>query len=216
MGDETRSDRVEGSDGRPFWPFSWPIDAPTMPATAGLPVHPAYAYPWERDFTPTAAEVARHDLTETRWLTAQHRVLLEHGLLALPRRCNYAHEAVLVSVPNEFEGTEVSWVDRGLAPVVYLAERLFIRTVECCEGGPRGDAEHGTTDAMLWFESRWARDRFVALFDPSPPHWYAPGYRPRWWSLLDWRDRLVNGGQVRFPTTDIPRVVAHLIELEQT
>lgn len=134
-----------------------------MTATA---LHPRYESAWEPKPEDWSAEEWgvpepwMHDFSERRWLTAEHRAGLASGTLDIPGMHRVEHAAVLVSIPDAAVGTQVAWIDKGLAEVVYLAAREGLRVVESCEGDP-GDAP------TLYFDSDAELRAFEAAAGPS-------------------------------------------------
>ena len=69
------------------------------------------------------------------------------------------HDAALVSIPDDVCGTEVAWIDTGIAELVWLLNReRGVRTLECCQGWPEYDEP-----AYLAFPRRRDADRFMSL-----------------------------------------------------
>jgi hypothetical protein len=113
---------------------------------------------------PDGVTVADLDL---RWLGPRHHQRLAEGRLKLPDVANHfdrgGHDAALVSVPDDVCGTEVAWVDRDIAELVWLLNHEHgVTTLEACQGGPGGpDGPEGW--AYLAIRGRRNTNRFLAL-----------------------------------------------------
>jgi hypothetical protein len=128
-------------------------------AGTGQPPHPRYRQDREAfavDATADEMEYVRalHDLTCRQWLTPEHTAAFAAGELEVPGRANFAHRAVLVSVPDEAEGTEVAWVDEAWAGAVFYAACLGVVGRESCQDVTDEWPEHHAAQAFWWFETR--------------------------------------------------------------
>lgn len=177
------------------------------PIEAPAPLHPRYQREWERD-TPHwpkewAVEVDKHDLSDRRFLTLEHRAAMDAGELDLPERTHAGsdHNAVLVSVRDDAAGTDVAWVDKGIAEVVSHAARLGAPTVESCEAADGWDDQ-----PYLWFKGRRQLVKFQALTaDLATDEWR--------WHLPRFGFGRLRTYAVGIPTEDLPRVAAALREM---
>jgi hypothetical protein len=187
-------------------------DSPAAPAHQ--PLHPRYQRDWERDRSDWPKdwdiEPHKHDLSDHRFLTPEHRAAVDSGELDLPDRTQSEHTAVLVSIPDDMEGTEVAWVDRGVAEVVQHCARLGVPTVESCEAADPGYGWKG--GPTLWFNDHRAFKRFQQLVAPvSSPDWYVNPNHGRLERALQFLGR---SWQVEIPVEDMPKLTAYLRDKE--
>jgi hypothetical protein len=206
--------------------------APAPPAREAAPrLHPRYQGVWEQrpddwpDDEPWEVYVTTHDLAERSWLVPAHQAALDAGALDLPERIN-DHPSVLVSIPYKAAGTQVAWIDKGCAEVVYHAARLGAPTAESCENA--GEANGWDDMPTFWFDSADELDRFADLVERQQGgrrwRWYLPSRGPVLEKLTDLADWLLPGVVPRYepeggtyavaiPADELPRVAAALREM---
>jgi hypothetical protein len=171
-----------------------PVAPAPVAREATADIHPRYQREWERD-TPHWPKDAAMDA----------------GELNLPERTHAGsdHSTVLVSVEDAAAGTDVAWVDKGVAEVVFHAARLGVPTVESCEAADPGYGWRG--GPTLWFKDYRTFKQFRRVIEPvASPGWFDGQNTSRTERLLRFIGRSY---PVEIPPNDLPRLTAHLRSL---